>query len=162
MQLCGCAGKKAFTLAEVLITLGIIGVVAAMTLPGLVQNYQKKVKVTALEAAYSQIRQAVRMSEVKNGEIREWHLTQMSEEVQVYRCQQNKKFVQEYIEPYLKAVHKDELISSGTPYNYSYYTLDGALVNSNGHTHYSIALNNGVYLHFNANYGTSEPYNAEN
>ena len=29
----------AFTLAEVLITLGIIGVVAAMTLPSLVQNY---------------------------------------------------------------------------------------------------------------------------
>ena len=157
LQLCGCAGKKAFTLAEVLITLGIIGVVAAMTLPGLVQNYQKKVTVTRLEAAYSQIRQAVRMSEVKNGEIREWHLTQMSEEdAGSTGVNKTKKFVQEYIEPYLKAVHKDELISSGTPYNYSYYTLDGALVNSNGHTHYSIALNNGVYLHFNANYGTSD------
>ena len=34
--------RPGFTLAEVLITLGIIGVVAAMTLPGLVQNYQKK------------------------------------------------------------------------------------------------------------------------
>ena len=30
-----------FTLAEVLITLGIIGVVAAMTLPTLIQNYKK-------------------------------------------------------------------------------------------------------------------------
>lgn len=30
--------KKAFTLAEVLITLGIIGIVAAMTIPNLVQN----------------------------------------------------------------------------------------------------------------------------
>lgn len=30
-----------FTLAEVLITLGVIGIVAAMTLPALVQNYQK-------------------------------------------------------------------------------------------------------------------------
>lgn len=35
--------KKGFTLAEVLITLGIIGVVAAMTLPTLIQNYQKQV-----------------------------------------------------------------------------------------------------------------------
>lgn len=34
--------KKAFTLAEVLITLGIIGVVAAITLPTLIANYQKK------------------------------------------------------------------------------------------------------------------------
>ena len=31
-----------FTLAEVLITLGIIGVVAAMTLPSVIHNYKKK------------------------------------------------------------------------------------------------------------------------
>ena len=41
--------KKAFTLAEVLITLGIIGVVAAMTMPSLIQNYQKKVYVNQLK-----------------------------------------------------------------------------------------------------------------
>ena len=34
--------KKAFTLAEVLITLGIIGVVAAMTLPALIQKQHRK------------------------------------------------------------------------------------------------------------------------
>lgn len=34
--------KFAFTLAEVLITFGIIGIVASMTLPALVQDYQKK------------------------------------------------------------------------------------------------------------------------
>lgn len=34
--------KLAFTLAEVLITLGIIGVVAAMTIPTLVTNADKK------------------------------------------------------------------------------------------------------------------------
>lgn len=33
--------KKGFTLAEVLITLAIIGVVAAMTIPTLIQNYKK-------------------------------------------------------------------------------------------------------------------------
>ena len=35
--------KKAFTLAEVLITLGIIGIIAALTLPALIQSYQKMV-----------------------------------------------------------------------------------------------------------------------
>ena len=35
-------GKKAFTLAEVMITLGIIGIVAAMTMPALISLYQKK------------------------------------------------------------------------------------------------------------------------
>lgn len=40
---------NAFTLAEVLITLGIIGVVAAMTLPTLIQNHQKQVYATQLK-----------------------------------------------------------------------------------------------------------------
>ena len=38
-----------FTLAEVLITLGIIGVVAALTLPSVIQKYQKKVTVERLK-----------------------------------------------------------------------------------------------------------------
>ena len=38
-----CNSKKtAFTLAEVLITLGIIGVVAAMTMPSLIANHKEK------------------------------------------------------------------------------------------------------------------------
>ena len=42
----------AFTLAEVLITLGIIGVVAAMTMPSLIVNYQKQQTVTRLKKSY--------------------------------------------------------------------------------------------------------------
>ncbi|MFI3301117.1 MAG: type II secretion system protein [Candidatus Gastranaerophilales bacterium] len=38
----GIIKKEGFTLAEVLITLGIIGVVSAMTIPNLVSNYQYK------------------------------------------------------------------------------------------------------------------------
>ena len=38
-----CSVRKAFTLAEVLITLGIIGVVSALVLNPLVVNYQKKI-----------------------------------------------------------------------------------------------------------------------
>ena len=45
--------KVAFTLAEVLITLGIIGVVAALTLPTLIQNYQKQVYVNQLKKTYA-------------------------------------------------------------------------------------------------------------
>lgn len=50
--------KTAFTLAEVLITLGIIGVVAAMTMPSLIQNYQEKATVTKLKKCYSLVSQA--------------------------------------------------------------------------------------------------------
>ena len=50
--------RAAFTLAEVLITLGIIGVVSAMTVPTLMQNHQKKVYVTQLHKIYNQLQQA--------------------------------------------------------------------------------------------------------
>lgn len=45
--------KRAFTLAEVLITLGVIGVVAAMTLPTVVNHYKAKELKTSFEKAYS-------------------------------------------------------------------------------------------------------------
>ncbi len=45
--------RRGFTLAEVLITLGIIGVVAAMTMPSLIQNKQKKELETAFKKSYA-------------------------------------------------------------------------------------------------------------
>lgn len=51
-----------FTLAEVLITLGIIGVVAAMTIPNLITAHQKRVTVTKLQKAISVINQAYKMA----------------------------------------------------------------------------------------------------
>ena len=64
--------NTAFTLAEVLITLGIIGVVAAMTLPTLINNYNKAVAVAKLQKAYSAMNQAFKMAEVKYVNINEW------------------------------------------------------------------------------------------
>ena len=53
--------KKAFTLAEVLVTMGIIGVVAAMTVPNLVKNYQNQALVTALHKFYTEFSQAIQL-----------------------------------------------------------------------------------------------------
>ena len=50
--------KIAFTLAEVLVTLGIIGVVSAMTVPTLMQNYQRQSYVTQLHKVYNELTQA--------------------------------------------------------------------------------------------------------
>ena len=49
---------KGFTLAEVLVTLGIIGVVSAMTVPTLMQNHQRKAYVTQLHKVYNIVQQA--------------------------------------------------------------------------------------------------------
>lgn len=51
--------KKAFTLAEVLITLGIIGIVAEITIPGLILSTQKQEFATALKKVYSVMNQAL-------------------------------------------------------------------------------------------------------
>lgn len=56
--------KFAFTLAEVLITLGVIGVVAALTLPSVIQKYQHKVLASQLKKAASIHSQA--MLQTKN------------------------------------------------------------------------------------------------
>lgn len=50
---------KAFTLAEILITLGIIGVVAAIGIPSLVNNYQKREYASRFKKAYAEINQAL-------------------------------------------------------------------------------------------------------
>lgn len=60
--------KVAFTLAEVLITLGIIGVVAALTLPTVIQNYRKQKTVAQLQKTYSTVNQALLQSIAENGD----------------------------------------------------------------------------------------------
>jgi prepilin-type N-terminal cleavage/methylation domain-containing protein len=45
--------NKAFTLAEVLITLGIIGVVSALTIPTLTAKYQERVTVAKVKETYA-------------------------------------------------------------------------------------------------------------
>ncbi len=59
--------RVAFTLAEVLITLGIIGVVAAMTIPTLINKYQMKVFETAFKKQYSAVQSAIDMQFLNNG-----------------------------------------------------------------------------------------------
>ncbi len=67
-----------FTLAEVLITLAIIGVVAAMTLPTLIQNQQKRSLEVATQKFYSNMSQAVKKYMADEGvdDLRNTPLTQ--------------------------------------------------------------------------------------
>lgn len=71
---------KGFTLADVLITLGIIGIVAAMTLPTLIQKNQEKVTVTQLKKAYNILSQAYMSAVNENGTPDNWGLTHGLEE----------------------------------------------------------------------------------
>ena len=59
--------KTGFTLAEVLITLVIIGVIGALTVPALIQNTQKQEYVTALKKAYSTLSQVTQQIIMEEG-----------------------------------------------------------------------------------------------
>lgn len=87
--------KRAYTLAEVLITLGIIGVVSALTIPTLIQNYQKQATATSLKKAYSELNQVLQMSIADNGDPATWNYNS-SEELP--------NWIKTYIEPYVKVI----------------------------------------------------------
>lgn len=95
--------KKAFTLAEVLITLGIIGVVAALTIPTLMANHRKKVVETRLSKFYSTINQAILMAEANYGDKIDWgKLDTGYEEDEDGNIDTSKSKVLPWFEKYLK------------------------------------------------------------
>lgn len=91
---CDKSRRVAFTLAEVLITLGIIGVVAALTLPSLIQHNIEKQRVTQLKKAYSELSQAFNLAVEEYGAPTEWGMTGMYDEQSHYIMASNmKKFL---------------------------------------------------------------------
>ena len=64
--------KPAFTIAEILIAVVVIGVLAVIILPNKIVNYQKKLTAVQLEKAYSILANAVSVSISKNGSTENW------------------------------------------------------------------------------------------
>lgn len=85
-----------FTLAETLITIGIIGVVAALTIPSIIQNYQEKTTIVKLKKHYSMMQQAYTMAIQENGTADNWSLKANS-----YNDNENILY---YLKPYLKTI----------------------------------------------------------
>lgn len=126
--------KRGFTLAEVLITLGIIGVIAAMTLPSLIQDHRNKVVATRLRKFYSVSNQAIRRAEVDYGEMQYWiqssQWTEYIYESDVAYDKDGKpvkgdtpamKFFNKYFTPYMN-VTEVKLLPAG---NFIAYFADG-------------------------------------
>ena len=64
--------RTAFTLAEVLVTICIIGIVSALTLPSLLANYTKTQTVVQLKKSYSVLEQTIKNAENDYGEVNNW------------------------------------------------------------------------------------------
>ncbi len=84
---------RAFTLAEVLITLAIIGIVAALTIPTLVAKNEKKQLYTQFMKTYNTISNALNLAIVDHGDFRAW-ITDKKEA---------SAYIEKYLFPYVKS-----------------------------------------------------------
>ncbi len=116
--------KIAFTLAEVLITLGIIGVVAALTIPTLMANHRRKVTATRLKQSYNILYNAIKASEAENGSWLYWDAPEEGGNT--------KEFAEKYILPYLKYTDVGEnTVFDGIPVKYYIKLVNGTTVGLN-------------------------------
>ncbi len=137
--------KKGFTLAEVLITLGIIGVVAAITMPTLIAHYQKQVTVNQLKKVYTVLSQAVKQSELDNDNAEYWDYTDSP-----------KIFFEKYLKKYLKINEELEFQSLKEKGNITYRYLNGGQAGGciGNNVSYAVILSDGVFLIIDAYYPT--------
>ena len=117
--------KVAFTLAEVLITLGIIGVVAAVTLPTLIQNYQKTVYVNQLKKAYSVLNNGVKQMIVEQGcsDVTCTNFSDNEGNVEVGLSLED-DFIKQFVKTF-KLSNVQELTENNNIYSYSIKYLSG-------------------------------------
>jgi prepilin-type N-terminal cleavage/methylation domain-containing protein len=99
--------KEAFTLAEVLITLAIIGVVAALTIPTVVQNYRKTQAVAQLKKTYSALANTTNLAIANYGPITGWEIGEN------HSGQAAIDFANKYLIPYLKVAKNCETETTG-------------------------------------------------
>ena len=126
--------RCAFTLAEVLITLGIIGVVAAITMPNLIKKYQQTVAINQLKKVYTELNQAIKYSEAEFGEIENWDFNSNMNSID---------FFNKYFSRYIKVKH-DEIGTKTT-----YYRLSGDIENNYrpiNNKSYNITTNTGYKI----------------
>lgn len=94
-----------FTLAEVLITLGIIGVVAAITIPSLMTSYNKIVVETRLNQTNAIILQAFKRYQADNGDTSMSIESYEDGDVNGYSWQRSKDFFDEYFGKSFNTTH---------------------------------------------------------
>ena len=140
--------ENGFTLAEILITLGIIGVVSAITLPILIKNYQKKVTVERLKSTYSILQEAIKRSEIDNGPLETWTIpTTISYTDSNIQYNGGKQIAQKYILPYLQTIKDDcgfTISNKCLPQKFSY--MNNTEFSYTNTSYFGFILKNGVAI----------------
>lgn len=123
--------KKGFTLAEILITLTIVGIVAALTVPATMKNYRNKMYTAALQKTYNQLSEAA-LAIMNDEHVDDFYETKAAS-VQNEECDQNGDctkglgyFLNNYLEPIRKNCGRSGQLCIGGLNAESYKTLSGA------------------------------------
>ena len=151
--------RAAFTLAEVLITIAIIGIVAAMTIPTLISKYQKREFGTRLAQTYSTLSNAVKMAQVEYGDVSRWGYQSLygsSVDTSNWLDAQKEytvNFTEKFFLPYLRVAKNYGFVQSKDAGYPEYTTKDGRIYFSNYTSRYIVELNNGITLFFAYNGG---------
>ena len=114
--------KKGFTLAETLITLGIIGVVAAITIPMIITKYQKQVTVEKLKKMYNNMNSIMQMAVNDNGDMSTWDFSEQS------LLNANSNFYKTYINSYLKTIKRNRNHINNSSYTTCIYNIHGNIL----------------------------------
>lgn len=135
--------KKAFTLAEILITIGIIGVVAAFTIPVLVNNIANKENITHLKKSYAVLANIVQRAQVDNEAFNYWYLVDNDSEKTTFAFNR-------YVKPYMNIIKSCADGESGC-WTQSYELNGTAVGNANGvgSNIHSFVLSDGVNIVMN-------------
>lgn len=115
--------NSAFTLSEVLITLSIIGIIAAITLPSLMQRYKRYEVALKLKKFYITLNQAFLMATVEYGDMEIWEFPSEQN-----NCEQAGEFVNKYLFPYLKGALSCSANSSDKMFKSLSYMLSGTIM----------------------------------
>ena len=150
--------KAGFTLAEVLITLGIIGIVAAMTMPAMIQNYKKKVYTSKLQQTYSLLNQGFRNYLAQEGvdRLSDTKAWQHLQSTNLDSCDPSNLGTEEVCMEWVKdmsAVFKGLQVQNKGVVTYKYLSNNGTGTRGP----WSVALNNGAifYIGIYKNYNTT-------
>lgn len=116
---------------------------AALTLPSVITNYQKKAAVSQLKKVYSQLSNAVKMSETVNGEMADWDFPDG------YYTPDIIPFFQKYYKPYLNVVSEcqGESLNCFVRENYIPLLLNGSTSNGAWFAGYIAKLADGSYIY---------------
>ena len=144
---------KGFTLAEVLVTLGIIGVVAAMTMPVLIANHKKNVAETKLKRSYNILSNVFVRAQVDFGDVINWDLANSINGE--YNPESSKAvvntFIKKFVLPYLADGYSYD--DSMTPTDLGYKTevkyRNGTRMMKNDAEKQTIRLQDGTYIFVN-------------